>query len=351
MTIDWHKAGCARDCSEQHTYAWGRCALAPASARPEPTVSMPVVYDDAGGLKSIGFDTYTVAGLAELIEPALHTIKIRLGPNARGMLERGEEVRLTAGEYASLALAAADAIVHRNDVNNAEQSARTTPDNSSTSGDEADNPDGAWTPDPPIGCLTATTEPPVLRDPCPHCESSSERVPRHLMAGHVATMHPEVTAGGPGISVADAVSDPWVEGGRLAQSGVDTPGCDCGHDGMGISWHGDDCPWRCGILDSSSPEPTPSQRPELRDQLADATVPLLLDTLPKVIARARGYEVADAVLALLCREWPWLRAVAEERDQSAALLAAVTAEAKRRGVISIDGIRNIVSPTTKEQRP
>ena len=25
----WYEAGCARDCTEQHTYTWGRCALAP----------------------------------------------------------------------------------------------------------------------------------------------------------------------------------------------------------------------------------------------------------------------------------------------------------------------------------
>lgn len=36
---------------------------------------------------------------------------------------------------------------------------------------------------------------------------------------------------------------------RLAQAGVDTPGCDCGHDGMGVSWHRDDCPWRRGVVD------------------------------------------------------------------------------------------------------
>jgi hypothetical protein len=69
---------------------------------------------------------------------------------------------------------------------------------------------------------------------------------------------------------------------------------------------------------AQQPEPTPSQLPRLRDQLADATVPLLLDTLPKVIARARGYEVADAVLTLLYREWPWLRAAAEDATPPAA---------------------------------
>ena len=43
---------------------------------------------------------------------------------------------------------------------------------------------------------------------------------------------------------------------RLAQAGVDTPGCDCGHDGMGVSWHGDDCPWRRSVLDVSQPKET-----------------------------------------------------------------------------------------------
>lgn len=40
----------------------------------------------------------------------------------------------------------------------------------------------------------------------------------------------------------------------LAESGVDTPGCDCGHDGMGARWHARDCWWRsippcdvCGV--------------------------------------------------------------------------------------------------------
>ena len=35
---DWHAAGCSRrSCSEQHSYEWGLCALAP---RPEPTLSV-----------------------------------------------------------------------------------------------------------------------------------------------------------------------------------------------------------------------------------------------------------------------------------------------------------------------
>ncbi|MCI3279182.1 hypothetical protein [Streptomyces cylindrosporus] len=106
--------GCHRACRAKgkHSLIWGGCEHA---TPPEPTVSMSVVYDDTDGHKSIGFDMYTVPQLAELIEPALRTIRIRLGPNALALLERGQEVQLSAGEYASLALAAADAIMHRND--------------------------------------------------------------------------------------------------------------------------------------------------------------------------------------------------------------------------------------------
>lgn len=43
---------------------------------------------------------------------------------------------------------------------------------------------------------------------------------------------------------------------RLAQDGVDTPGCNCGHDGMGVSWHGDDCLWRRSVVDCPG-RPTP----------------------------------------------------------------------------------------------
>ncbi|MDX3714393.1 hypothetical protein PV733_36810 [Streptomyces europaeiscabiei] len=45
--------------------------------------------------------------------------------------------------------------------------------------------------------------------------------------------------------------------------------------------------------------PPTTEQTALRDRIAEAVIPLLLDTLPKVIARARGYEVADAVLAVL----------------------------------------------------
>lgn len=41
---------------------------------------------------------------------------------------------------------------------------------------------------------------------------------------------------------------------RTAQSGVDTPGCTCGHHGKGLAWHDTTCPWRAawqdGVLDA-----------------------------------------------------------------------------------------------------
>lgn len=33
-----------------------------------------------------------------------------------------------------------------------------------------------------------------------------------------------------------------------------TPGCDCGHDGMGEAWHASDCEWRAGV-DSDAANP------------------------------------------------------------------------------------------------
>lgn len=33
-----------------------------------------------------------------------------------------------------------------------------------------------------------------------------------------------------------------------AQSGIDTPGCDCGHPGMGLRGHGETCAWVAGLL-------------------------------------------------------------------------------------------------------
>ena len=106
--------GCRRSCrlAGAHTLVRGECEHAP---EPEPTVSMSVVFDDTDGHKSIGFDTYTVQQLAELLEPALRRVTVRLGPNSLAMLERGEPVGLSGGEYADLAREAAHAIVHRND--------------------------------------------------------------------------------------------------------------------------------------------------------------------------------------------------------------------------------------------
>lgn len=106
--------GCRRACRQQgaHTLVRGECEHA---AEPEPTVSLSRVCTAADGFPSMVFDRYTVPQLAELIEPALRRVAVRLGPNALGMLERGEPVRLSGGEYADLAREAAHAIVHRND--------------------------------------------------------------------------------------------------------------------------------------------------------------------------------------------------------------------------------------------
>lgn len=106
--------GCHRTCRTKgaHSLVWGGCEHA---TPPEPTVSMSVVYGDTDGHKSIGFELYTVQQLADLVEPALRRVTVQLGPNALAMLQRGEPVRLSGGEYADLAREAAHAIIRRND--------------------------------------------------------------------------------------------------------------------------------------------------------------------------------------------------------------------------------------------
>lgn len=106
--------GCRRLCRTKgkHTLIIGACARAP---KPEPVVSMSKIFVADDGYPAIGYDSYTVQELADLIEPALRQVQINLGPNALTMLQRGETVGLSGGEYADLAREAAHAIVYRHD--------------------------------------------------------------------------------------------------------------------------------------------------------------------------------------------------------------------------------------------
>jgi hypothetical protein len=255
MTEDFD--GCHRTCRVKaaHSLIWGGCEHA---VPPEPTVSMSMIYTDAGdGYPSIGFDSYTVAGLAELIAPVIN---------------EGEDgfAKPYDDEYGRwLAHKAAHAIVHRNDKPEPD-SPRTTLDNPATSSD-----------DPDLYRAQDTLD--LVGERC----DQADREGRQPTTSDIRT---------------------WLKGARcgreLAADTSDSPGV----------WTPDP-PIGCLTVTA---ERTPSQLPGLRDQLADATVPLLLDTLPKAIARSRGYEVADTVLALLYREWPWLRAVAEDATPPAA---------------------------------
>ena len=69
-TDSWYDSGCARDCAEQHTYAWGRCALAPESARPEPTITVGRVEIEADGQPGIVMRSVPLDAWNALIEVA-----------------------------------------------------------------------------------------------------------------------------------------------------------------------------------------------------------------------------------------------------------------------------------------
>jgi hypothetical protein len=88
--------GCHRACRRAgvHSLIWGGCEHA---VPPEPTVSMSVVYTDTDGHQSIGFDQYTAAELAAVIEPAL----------------RASDIPVHADHLGDLAHTAAEAIIHQ----------------------------------------------------------------------------------------------------------------------------------------------------------------------------------------------------------------------------------------------
>lgn len=94
--------GCNSECRKagKHTLRWGGCEYAP---EPEPTVGLSCVYIDTDDQPSIGFDTYTVQQLADLITPALITP------------EDGFALPYDEDYGRALALDAAKAIFHRND--------------------------------------------------------------------------------------------------------------------------------------------------------------------------------------------------------------------------------------------
>jgi hypothetical protein len=106
--------GCNITCrtAGKHTQVHGSCERAVA---PEPTISLLVTVPGVDDMPAIAFDTYTVEGLADLIEPAVRNVRIQLGPNSLAAIRNGNTLTLTSGEVRALALEAAHAIIHRND--------------------------------------------------------------------------------------------------------------------------------------------------------------------------------------------------------------------------------------------
>jgi len=160
--------GCNSECRRAgtHTLRWGGCEHAP---EPEPTVSMSAVYTDpSDGYPAIGFDTYTAAQLAELIEPSLTSA----GP--------GWPIPLDAVTARATALRIAGAIVHRHD----EQRPATPV--SSPPPDQTDQCSCRTHP-----TLTAQIGYPVR---CPHCPPTAGPIPPTHWTKHVQRHHPEAAS-------------------------------------------------------------------------------------------------------------------------------------------------------------
>ncbi len=81
-----------------------------------------------------------------------------------------------------------------------------------------------------------------------HCDVADD-IERRL-ADEAQQASPRCTCAdaGPEFAPAGHYADcPVAAEAQHAQSGVDTPGCDCGHEGMGAKWHAKACVWRAGL--------------------------------------------------------------------------------------------------------
>lgn len=249
--------GCGRKCrlARKHTLTWGECEHA---SKPEPTVSLSKIFKDTDGYPSIGYDSYTVQQLAELIEPALRNVQVRLGPNALAMLQRGEAVGLSGGEYADLAREAAYAIVHRNDpayINRLQLTEYQTCDACGAAYKVG------------VECSTCTFRARMDAEMAAGGQVPDERTVAYRAPGldvlYCITCRPadnrfipvdssDLPDGG---ICANCDMDVLVQAGQddaaiikyarelFARSGVDTPGCNCGYENMGPMHHLKSCAW------------------------------------------------------------------------------------------------------------
>lgn len=141
----------------------------------------------------------------------------------------------------------------------------------------------------------------------------------------------------------DAIDDTALAAAEEAieESGNETPGCDCGHDGMGTKWHPRDCAWR------EADEPAPCKgcgQPWHKRHQCGAQDPLreqYAAAIRKAAYRATGGSldiatdaedpVTDAVLAVRDTELQQLRD--ELEDQRAAKQTAAGAADRFRDVL------------------
>lgn len=101
--------GCRSECRKagEHTLREGACEHAP---EPEPAVTIRRVQNLDDGEPGLVGQRVTVNELALLIEDAIRAVPVKLDQNALALLQHGENVGLSSGEYAAMALAAATAI-------------------------------------------------------------------------------------------------------------------------------------------------------------------------------------------------------------------------------------------------
>lgn len=288
---DWYEAGCARDCSEQHTYTWGRCALAPESAKPEPTISVGRVETMSDGYPGIVMRSVPLSAWDALI-----TVSKWVSRGKSFALDADPEI---APCYPDASARRALGALHEAGLLDQPATPAVSPLLDQTLRDRIaaalDTLQGTVHYLPPKTrqrveeVVAAAVPPPADRAAVLRVEAALVRAhcPDHLdgesAEGSWIDCHCDVADDMERRAAeAQAAEHPTL----YAQTGIDTPGCDCGHDGMGMRWHREPCAWLAGLVAEAREVLAKDDAAEAQQPDTDgAGEPAELRTLPREVRR------------------------------------------------------------------
>lgn len=106
----WQDMGCHKSCRLQHSDILGLCALADTRPIEPPGLTILRMVTAPNGEQVIATEQLTFMALTDVAREAMKEVLITIGPNSLHLMNENKQLRLTDGEYQSMALAVADAL-------------------------------------------------------------------------------------------------------------------------------------------------------------------------------------------------------------------------------------------------